>query len=36
MTLILAFVAGAVTAVLVPKVFTFVQGVIAKVKSKVQ
>lgn len=35
MTVIVAFVAGAVTAVLVPKVFTFIAGVIAKIKAKV-
>lgn len=33
MSIVIAFIAGAVTAVAVPKVYTFVAGVIAKIKA---
>ena len=35
MSIVIAFVAGAVTAVAVPKVYTFIAGLIAKAKAKV-
>ena len=31
---VIAFIAGAVTAVVVPKVFTFIAGIVAKIKVK--